>query len=283
MPKTFVLHPEIFDRTPIFGSRQRTLLERRCEELASGVGDAHDPNVSVLIRTHNDADDLVGLFEDLKAQEFNGRIEVVVVDTESTDATLDVAKQNGAKIVHLKQKDFDYPTSLNMGFEAATHPFVFTLVGHSRLTSRLALRTATRWSSVEQFGGAFGSCLPSTNATGAERFGSLLLRGLRRPAFQISRVKMGVMSANCSLVSRKAWQTLHGYDKAYGAGGEDTELARRMVDAGFKIFNEPVVSVYHSHGLSVVGLLKQYLYWFKLDRPSRFDATALRRYRKDLE
>jgi glycosyltransferase involved in cell wall biosynthesis len=283
MVKAFVLHPEIFGRIPVLGAQQRTSLEQRCEELAQSVGDAHDPNVTVLIRTHNDAEDLSGLFEDLKAQVFNGCVEVVVVDTESTDATLAIAKRNGAKIVHLKRKDFDYPTSLNVGFEAATYPFVFTLVGHSRLASRLMLRAATRWSSVEQFGGAFGRCLPNANATGAERLTCAFWRGLQHPAFQISRVRMGTMGANCSLVSRAAWRALGGYDKAFGAGGEDAELARRMLEAGFKIFNEPVVSVYHSHGLGMTALLKQLLYWFQLDRPRRFDVTSLQSYRKDLE
>ncbi len=267
----------------MFGRWQRDLLEKRCEELAVAVGDARDPDVTVLIRTRNDAENLKGLFEDLEAQAFTGHVEVVVVDTESTDATLTVAKQNGAKIVRLKQKDFDYPTSLNVGFEAATHPFVFTLVGHSRLSNRLVLRAATRWGSDEKIAGAFGVCIPNANATGEERLGSLFLQILLRPAFRVRRVRMGVMSANCSLVSRGAWQNLGGYDKAYGAGGEDTEFARRLLGVGFRVFDEPVVSVYHSHGLHVAGLVKELLYWRKLDRPRRFASASLRAYRRDLD
>lgn len=81
-----------------------------------------DPNVSVLIRSRNNAEQLEMLLDDVRAQNFDGEVEVVLVDTESSDGTVKVGKDFGATIVPVTQEGFNYPNALNRGFAAASHP-----------------------------------------------------------------------------------------------------------------------------------------------------------------
>jgi glycosyltransferase involved in cell wall biosynthesis len=178
-----LLHAERLTRTPLAGKIMRSALVARIGELRRAAHGRADPGVTVLIRTRNDARRLEGLCQDVAAQDYDGPVQLVVVDTESSDNTLAIARQYGAHIITIKQQDFSYPYALNVGFEAAKHPFVLTLVGHSSLTNRYVLKTASRHTTDTHFGGAYGMTLADTNATVIERLAISLLaiRDLGRP------------------------------------------------------------------------------------------------------
>ena len=78
------------------------------------------PLVSVVIRTYNEARYLEELLLGIAAQERpDFDVEVVLVDSGSTDGTLDIASQHGARIVHIRKQDFTFGRSLNVGCRAA--------------------------------------------------------------------------------------------------------------------------------------------------------------------
>jgi glycosyltransferase involved in cell wall biosynthesis len=141
----FILHPENFDRMIGNGRRIKRWIQRRSDILSTAAAPLTDPDVSIVIRTRNDGRHIRRLFEDILAQDFQGAIEVIVVDTASTDDTVAYARSKGAKIISLTQAEFTYPSALNKGFKAASHPWVVTLVGHSSLTNKLFLKSLTYW------------------------------------------------------------------------------------------------------------------------------------------
>ena len=55
--------------------------------------------------------------------------EVLVVDSGSTDATLQIAKKHGARII-IAEGPFHYSKSLNLGFQAAENPWVLVISSH---------------------------------------------------------------------------------------------------------------------------------------------------------
>ncbi len=83
--------------------------------------------ISVLIRTYNSARTLDRVLAGLKLK---GDEEYLVVDSGSTDSTLAIAKNHGAKIVRA-EGPFNYSKSLNLGFRAASSPWVLVLSSHS--------------------------------------------------------------------------------------------------------------------------------------------------------
>ena len=102
------------------------------------------PPVSVVIRTLNENIALSRLLTAIDAQSYSGRIEVIVVDNESTDGTAKTARTGGATVVTLPRTDFSYPRSMNLGMQAATNEVVLLTVGHALPLSRHWISNAVR-------------------------------------------------------------------------------------------------------------------------------------------
>jgi glycosyltransferase involved in cell wall biosynthesis len=60
------------------------------------------PRFSVVIPCYNEADFISATLDSLKSQIFEGSVEIIVVDNNCTDETVDIAKKYGAKIVEEK-------------------------------------------------------------------------------------------------------------------------------------------------------------------------------------
>lgn len=279
-----LLHPEAFERASVVGRQYRELLTERAAEIHEATADTTDPDVSVLIRTRNHAHRLEDLFADIDAQHFDGNVQAIVVDTESTDSTTAIARAYGATVVPITQHDFNYPHSLNVGFEAADHPNILTLVGHSRLSNNQTLRSVTRWADKPDFAGAYGAALPDMNA----RIGDIAIALLQKtadrlqPAIELDEWQPGAMVAHRSVVSKDAWRELGGYDPAYGNGGEDTDMARRMLEAGGIVIREPGLSVHHSYGLGILDTMRHIAKLRKLRTagPTAFEQGSVRHLNK---
>lgn len=281
----FLLHPENLDRIPIRGQRFKKQIVRRVKTIKTVTAGLPDPDITVVIRTKNDMKHLERLFADIHAQEFTGAVEIIVVDTNSTDGTPEFARAQGAHVITLSQEAFTYPRALNLGFEAATHPYVVTLVGHSSFSNRYMFKALAQHMQDEKFGGYCSFPLPNWNARWPEILGVALW-----PQAVWSRVKKvkkshgGLLAANCSIVSHAAWKRLGGYDERYAGGGEDTALARAMIAAGYSIYIEPACTVYHSHGLGFLNAARQMLHWAQVagTKPQTFNTDKVHARRPDL-
>src|SRR5215831_5103835 len=139
---------------------------------------------------------LEGLFQDIAEQKFGGEVQLIVVDSGSRDGTREASLAHGAQIVPIDQASFSHPKALNLGFEAADHDLVLTLVGHSNLTSRVALTGITRWVRTPNLGGIYGpAALPDAHATSWEKLLAATMRLDRRltPAEPLGELAKGAM------------------------------------------------------------------------------------------
>lgn len=259
-------------------------MDSKAQQVAEQTKGLKDPDISIVIRSRNDADHLKQLLDDIHAQVFKGKIEIILVDTESSDATVRLAAARGAKIIHLTQKEFNYPKALNLGFQAASHPWVVTLVGHSSLSNRLLLKSLTYWSSQEKkLGGIYSLPLANWNASIWERLENIVAPTTWKEARIFKKLSIGILGANSSIVSRDAWQQLGGYDERFAAGGEDRAFAQTLLDNKFTIVREPLCSVFHSHGLSVTNSIKQWLHWGTVAKKAMpFETSKVHKRRPDL-
>lgn len=285
-----IFHEGNLARVPFRGGQLVNDFEARLQEVERDSRRYIDPNVTVLMRTQNDLEDVQGILDDINRQRsvdgidrmFTGDVQVVLVDTESRDGTVEVAREWGAEIVPVTQEGFSYPDALNRGFEAAAYPHVFSIVGHSAVTSDMWLRVATRHRANHNLAGVAGVSLPNKKTKFFEGVTNLdTYRRLREPAGLVTEMRMGLLATNSSMFRREAWEELR-FDKRYAAGGEDMDFARRAMDAGMGIMADAGASVYHSHGLDAIGSLRQFGYWSKLGQGKEFSREALLRFRSDL-
>lgn len=277
-----LLHEELLLQVPLTGEFIRDSLAQRAGEVAVSTEGLSDPNVSVLIRSRNNAEQLEMLLDDVRAQKFDGEIEVVLVDTESTDGTVEVGKNFGATIIPVTQEGFSYPNALNRGFAAASHTWVYSFVDHSLLSSDQIFRIATRSDTQPDVAGVSGITLPNANASWVELAGTAanFPNRVRKPANASSKLGLGFLATNASLINKAAWAEVGGFDEAYAAGGEDGALAKAILEAGHKIVVDPAMSVHHTHGLGLVDSLRQVRYWTTLGKPQAFSQQRLAKFRK---
>lgn len=280
-----LLHEENFGRIPLAGEWMRHKLAARAAEIATATTALPDPDISIVIRSRNDGAYVRQWFEDIRAQQFGGDVEVIFVDTESTDETPEYARSQGARVITVKQADFTYPRALNLGFEAAKHPWVLTTVGHASLSNRMMFKSLTYWSQNPQVAGVY--CWPMSNWNGTfwDHLTVTLSVAptLRKPVVQ-QAAKQGSLGANGAFVRRDVWQKLGGFDERFAGGGEDTELARAIAAAGYLLVREPLCSVLHSHSLNFVDTIKQLWHWYQIGKakPQSFDAEEVHARRPDL-
>src|SRR4051812_8888160 len=89
------------------------------------------PTVGVVIRTLNESEHIARCIQTLRQQQGRFELDVVVVDSGSTDGTVELGRANGARIVELSPDEFDYSKALNLGIESVRGDLVVSLSAHA--------------------------------------------------------------------------------------------------------------------------------------------------------
>lgn len=197
--------------------------------------------VSVIIRTLNEERYLNELLQRINDQHsINYDIEVVIVDSGSTDKTLDIAERWQARITHINKDDFSFGRSLNIGCRFSKGQFLVFISGHcipvdSHWIERLI--TPLEDQCVYTYGRQIGR--DSTKYSERQLF--------QKYFPEVSRIPQAgffVNNAN-SAIRRDVWERFLFDEELTGC--EDMYLARQIVNAGQKLGYVAEAPVYHIH------------------------------------
>lgn len=207
-----------------------------------------NPSVSVVIRAKNEArfiGETLGAILDPRALQPE---QVVVVDSGSTDGTVEVVRGFPVTLLQIAPEAFTYGYALNLGMSATTSAFVATLSAHSLPASPDWLRNLVHPFHNPRVAGVYGRQLPRSNATFLELMG-MRLTGLlsQKPKLLDKRP----LFSNANGAFRRSLWEVHQFDETVG-GAEDIAWARSMQQRGLLIAYEPSAPVYHSHGEPLV-------------------------------
>ena len=86
-------------------------------------------NCSLVIRAYNESQHLGRLLEGIAHQTVKD-VEVILVDSGSTDSTVAIAESHGARVVHIRPEEFTFGRSLNFGVREATRKLVVIASAH---------------------------------------------------------------------------------------------------------------------------------------------------------
>lgn len=86
-------------------------------------------NCSLIIRAYNESQHLERLLEGIAHQTVKD-VEVILVDSGSTDSTVAIAESHGARVVHIRPEEFTFGRSLNFGVREATREFIVIASAH---------------------------------------------------------------------------------------------------------------------------------------------------------
>jgi rhamnosyltransferase len=86
-------------------------------------------NCSIVIRAYNEEKHIGRLLEGIRQQTVRD-VEIILVDSGSTDETVSVAESFGARIVRIPSAEFTFGRSLNFGIQAATRELIVIASAH---------------------------------------------------------------------------------------------------------------------------------------------------------
>jgi len=205
--------------------------------------------ISVIIRTYNEAKFIGRLIERLRAQQQYGEdLEILIVDSGSTDSTTDIVKKHDVKLISIARKEFNYSKALNLGIERSEGELVVILSAHSIPCSSDWLMKMVQHFQDEDVAGVYCRQKPWPDAEAGEVLRIEKTFGACSKMFSRS-VPDGAMrfSNAASCVRRSVWKK-HPFVMLPAA--EDREWSEWAIANGYKIIYDSEAEVYHSHSES---------------------------------
>lgn len=208
---------------------------------------------SIVIRAKNEArfigETLARVYEQVGVDE----IHVIVVDSGSTDRTLEIVRRFPARLVEIAPSSFSYGRALNVGVQAGIGEFVVALSAHSLPASDRWLTSLLGPFRDPTIGAVYGRHLARKNATPFDLFG-MWLSGVMSPVPR--RQERDMMFSNANGAFRRDLALEHPFDEKI-PGAEDLAWADWIQRQGWAVYYEPAAAVYHSHGESLPRLLRR--------------------------
>lgn len=205
-------------------------------------GPEERPAVTVLIRTKNEEQYIGRTLSVIFSQTYK-EFEVLIVDSGSTDKTLEVAKQYPVRIYEIKPEEFTYGYSLNYGFQRASGKYVVNLSAHALPLSDDWLETLIADCDDERVAAVMSNNLPCPDCNPFDKRG--LLKKFNIPKQEISGGPPYIFANYGSVIRRSVWEKVH-YNETLSYA-EDHDWALRVEALGYKIIYEPDAKTYHSH------------------------------------
>jgi rhamnosyltransferase len=211
-------------------------------------------DVSIVIRTLNEAKWLPDLLEGIRSQAVGRRkIETVIVDSGSTDGTVEIAQRYGCRIVYIDKTEFTFGRSLNFGCDAALGDTFVFISGH-------CVPVGTRWLSDLCAPVEDGQCAYSygrqIGRAGHSKFSECQLFVKYFPD-QSAMPQEGFFCNNANAaISRAAWSRYKFNEELTGL--EDMALAKYIWLEGEKIGYVSTAEVEHIHDESWPQIMRRY-------------------------
>lgn len=191
-------------------------------------------------------------------------VRVLLIDSESTDGTADLAKKEGFQVVEIARKDFHHGATRQLGVELLEDVDVIVFLTQDALLASIDAisRLVSRFKDPE-VGAAYGRQLPRDGAgpieaharlfNYPEKSGIRTLKGVDTLGF-----KSIFFSNSFGAYRRSALMKVGGFPKDVNFG-EDTVVAARLLLAGWKVAYAADAAVYHSHAYTIAEEYRRYV------------------------
>ena len=224
-------------------------------------------NISVVIRTLNEETHLGALLAGIHDQQTNHEVEIVVIDSGSTDNTLAIVSEYSVRVTHIDKAVFSFGRSLNEGSAFATGDVLVFISGHCIPVNETWLDKLVEPLALGQAGYSYGRQLGAGTTKFSEE---QVFANYFPPDEDLKRVDYFCNNANAAIL-RTVWEK-YKFDEEI-TGLEDMELAKRYVKDGGKVQYVPASAVFHIHDEN----------WFQVRRRYEREALALRNITPEIQ
>ena len=218
--------------------------------------------ISVVIPVKNGGRDLERCLAGIAAQTIDEEVEVVVVDSGSTDGSAKRARSAGAVVHVIPPEEFGHGRTRNVGVALARGDLIV-------FTSQDAVADDDRWlallaaaaRSASEIAGVYGRQLPHDDARPPERF---FLDFLYGPEPRVQRLgpdealtfEVTLFSNVNAAIQRAVLERFPFRDDL--TMSEDQEWSRRVLRQGYSLVYEPRAAVRHSHAYTVRSAFRRF-------------------------
>jgi glycosyltransferase involved in cell wall biosynthesis len=199
--------------------------------------------VGIVIRTLNESELIRECLRTLKCQRFGSDLDILVVDSGSTDGTVQIARECGARVVEMRSEEFDYSKALNLGIEQVAGDFAVSLSAHAIPAADDWLHKMIAPFASERVAAVASRQVPWESAPWQERYRLNDQFGDASAVYTRANPEELMFSNAASAIRRSVWEAFPFTLPA----AEDFDWAQRVVAAGWAIVYESEARVYHSH------------------------------------
>ncbi len=202
--------------------------------------------ISIIIRTYNEERWIAHCLGAIFSQDFDN-FEVIIVDNNSSDHTIEVAKRYPVKTIVNIDK-FIPGKAINDGIRASTGDYIACISAHCIPKNEQWLRSLhDNFKNNQKIAGIYGRQLPLSYTSDADKRDLLITFGQDK---KVQTKDYFFHNAN-SMFPRAIWDEFPFDEEATNI--EDRIWGKKVIDAGYEIIYEPNASVYHYHGLHQHG------------------------------
>jgi len=220
-----------------------------------------DKNISIVIPTLNAETFLQSLIQNINNQHDSKPREIIIIDSSSTDNTVNLARKLGCIVLVIDRRTFDHGGTRNLGARLASGEIIVFMTQDAIPRNEIFLKKLTEPLTDRSIAASFGRQVARTDANPIERF----TREFNYPPKTIIKGKENIpdlgiktffFSDVCSAFRKDIFEETGRYPEKI-IMNEDMIIAAKLVLAGHKIAYVSDAEVWHSHTYTAVQQFKR--------------------------
>lgn len=220
-------------------------------------------DISVIIPVKNNQRYLDAALKAIFAQKTGFKFEVIIVDSGSTDNSLDIITAYPVRLYRINEREFNHGLTRNYGAaEAQGKYIIFMSPDAVPFNNRWMQRLIDNLEHDEQAAGVYSRQIPhgDSSALTQLRVNRFFTSGEEKMVNQIDnpedyrklppneKYRFCNFDNVSSCIRRTAWEKLPFPETDFA---EDLEWSKKALEAGYKIIYEPESIVFHAHDFSI--------------------------------
>ena len=208
--------------------------------------------VSIVIRCYNEAQHIGRLLDGILHQSLQN-LEIIVVDSGSTDGTVEIASHYPIKLLSIRPQDFSFGYALNVGCEAATGEFIVLASAHVFPIYQDWLENLLAPFSNSKIALTYGKQRGLDTSQYSER----QIFSTWFPDTSDIQIQDNPFCNNANAAIRRSLWVNHSYDESL-TGLEDLAWAKHILTQGYHVAYVPQAEIIHVHNETPLRTYNRY-------------------------
>lgn len=230
-------------------------------------------SISVVLPTYNGKEFLKNVLDSIFSQKFNGKFEVLIIDSGSTDGTLKILENYNIILYQIKKNDFGHGKTRNLGVELANGEIILFITQDAVPIGDNWLQTCLdSFEYDKSVVCVYGRHIPRVGVNpfiakdinlhfeglGTEQELRIDFINPRQEGWEFFYKNYGVLGFNSNVCSalRKSFALRHPFENVEYA--EDQLMGRNVIRYGYKKVYSSKFIVEHSHEYPLYEYFKRY-------------------------